>query len=222
MKHIRIIIALVLLLPVLSACEIVDPLEDVELILDVDDADVDLEDGIDVAVAPDQAAITAKPVQNDLDVTSVEEVREIKLKPEFFAFSPAAGKSGAAAGSGLLRAWVVVGGFPLPAMPIEIELQHGEVVSVSPDAIRFKGESYTIDKGAFAAFLARLADPPSLANWQDATMTEVVSAVNEALGADNFVVYLGIEVVRSDSAHPLSGSLKLRKLTVDARVTKGR
>lgn len=224
MKRFGIVVAGLLVMIGISACDVTNPLEDVELIVDVEDAQVDLGgSGLSVAVSPDRPSAQSENVQNDLDIASVEELRQINLKPEFFSFHPSASKSSSAAATGTLEITVIIAGYPLPDAPITATIVNGVVTTVTPSEISFLGQTYSVDESAIDDLLALLpADQrPNLEDWKGASMDQVVSAINGALSSNSIPLSLGIRVTESDENDPLTGDLILNSISVDAQVSQG-
>lgn len=207
----------------LSACEVTDPLEDVNLLLDVDDAVVDLGSGIVVSVQPGSPSAATETVRNDFDVASVEELRAVRLKPEFFAFAAAgAGKQAGVRSTGTIAVYVFVAGIPLPNTPITLTIENSVVRSVSPNTINLLGTTYDVDRSTIEAFFEDLPpeEQPDLKAWQTMTIDEVRNELNAALSSSAFPIAIGTIVSSSDPNDPLTGSLELQLLSFDARVSK--
>lgn len=223
-KRLAFVVAGLMVMIGVSACDVTNPLEDVELIVDVEDAQVDLGgSGIAVAVNPGQPAAQSETVNNDLDIASVNELRQIHLKPEFFSFSPSAAKSSAVAATGTLQIALFINGYPLPDMPITATVVNSVVTNVSPSAISFDGQTYNVDESAIDDLLERLPanQRPNLQDWKGASMSKVVGAINAALESNSIPLSFGIQVTDSDENDPLSGELILSAISVDAQVSQG-
>lgn len=224
-KRIPIIVAGTLLLFGMTACEVTDPLEDVELILDVEDAIVDLGggEGITVPVIPDRPSGKTDRVNNNLEVTSVNDLKSIKLKPEFFSFSAAAGKSGGIAATGVVEVTVAVGGAALPESPITVTIQNDVPTNVSPETIDFQKQTYTVNEDAIDALLEQLPEEerPTLADFKSLTMAEAVELINRELESNEIDIFIGVNVTESDPSDPLSGELTLKEMIVSAQVSQG-
>lgn len=223
-KRLAFVVAGLMVMIGMSACDVTNPLEDVELIVDVEDAQVDLGgSGIAVAVSPGQPSAQSETVNNDLDIASVNELRQIHIKPEFLSFSPSASKSSAVAATGTLQITVFINGYPLPNMPITATVVNSVVTSVSPSAIDFSLSAYNVDESAIDELLEELPakQRPTLQNWKGATMSKVVDAINTALSSNSIPFSFAIRVTDSDENDPLSGELILKSISVDAQVSQG-
>lgn len=204
----------------LLSCDVGGPLEGVDLVLDVEDASVSV-GNVTTEVRTDRPTIRTQDANPDVGVKDVRQVRSIRLKSEYFTFSPAAGsqsKSGAnAMSSGVLDVWVFFGSYPLPSTPISLTITDDVITDIDPSTLDFGGGSYTIDVEELEQLLADLgADAPDLGDWENATIDEVEAAINAALEAEGSPFSIAVEVVEGD----LSGSLTIDQFSIDAQVTK--
>jgi hypothetical protein len=203
----------------LGACDITDPLEDVDLLLDIPDAPVEIPAALgSVQVSPGEPTANSGTASNDSDIDRVELLRSIQIEPGFFSFAPAtasltAGSSIAAAQDGTIRVFLFLGGVPIPGTPVVLTVQNGAVTDVQPRQIEM--ESATIDQSAVESFLASLpaASRPDLSAWESMTLDEVVAEMNAALASGSIPFAIGVEATGD-----LSGTLRLSEIEFDARV----
>lgn len=202
-----------------TGCEISDPLEDVELIVDVQDAEVNLGGGgVGVPVQAGETAATTTSVGNELDVDAVQ-LETINLKPSFFSFSETA-KSGAVMDTGTLTLVVSIGSPPngplFPLSPITITITDDVVTNVQPSSISLAGGTY--DVAAIQELLNSLpADQrPNMTPLGGLTLNETKGAIEAALA--NETGFLFSIIAKSEG---VSGSITLDRLSMDARVSQG-
>jgi hypothetical protein len=201
---------------VLAACEVTDPLEDVELRLRVEGALVELGATAGrIAVAGGTSTVSSSIVGNDLDITSVEVLEQMRILPDYFGYVPAPGKQSAAQASGTVELYLFLGEVPVPGAPVVVTITDDVVTGVAPTTITVS-ES-TIDRDAIEAALGSLppAQQPDLAAWGAMTIDEVVGEINDALVQSSFPLVL-VAVTTGD----LSGDLKLNTFDLDAEVIK--
>ncbi len=211
--------ALSLTVLALGACDITDPLEGVDLILDIEDAPVEIPASIgSVQVSPGQPTANSGMASNDSDIDRVEELRSIQIEPGFFSFAPATGSlmganSIAAAQGGSIRIFLFLGGVPIPGTPVVVTVQNAQVTDVQPRRIQLG--SATIDQSTIESFLASLpaASRPDLAAWESMTLDEVVEEMNAALASGSIPFAIGV-----DATGDLDGTLRLSELQFDAQV----
>ncbi len=203
----------------LGACDITDPLKDVDLLLDIEDAPVEIPAELgSVQVSPGEPTANSGTASNDSDIDRVEVLRSIQIEPGFFSFMPATGSvsgasSIAAAQDGSIRIFLFLGGVPIPGTPVLLTVQNAEVVDVQPRQIQLG--SATIDQSSVESFLASLpaASRPALSAWQSMTLDEVVAEMNAALASGSIPFAIGVEATGD-----LSGTLRLSEIEFDARV----
>lgn len=204
----------------MSACEVTNPLEGVELSLDIEDAEVDLgSSGVSVAVTDGQTETSTISVENDLDVEGVE-LDELKLEPSFFTFTDgAAGKSASLLDTGTITILVAIGLppsgplYPLP--PVTVTIEDNVVTDVQPSSISLLGTTYDAD--AIRELIEALppGERPNMAALGDLTLDQAKTAIEDAL--ENATGFLLSIVVQSDG---ISGTLTLNQFSIDARVTQ--
>lgn len=211
------LLPLLLLVVGLAACEIADPLQDVNLVLDVDDAEVDVPP-IGIHVAPGAPAVVNETVSPDLaDIDDIRDLEAIRLEPRFFGFQADAGKQAA---SGKLRVVASLGGtFPLPGMPVTVTVVDNVVTDVTPSTLSFEGSTYTLDVAGVRAVLAKLGpNAPSFGDFENATLDQVEASVNTALQSAGMPVVVIVDVMEGD----LSGTMTVSGFTLDAKVALAR
>lgn len=205
----------------MTACEITNPLEDVDLLVEVQDAPVEIPASLgSVAVRPEEPTANSGTATNSSDIDRIEELRSIKLEPGFFAFTPASAVSAgpnaravAAAQDGTIRLFLFLGGVPVPGTPVVVTIQNGDVVGVSPEVIQIG--SATVDKSSVASFVESLgvADRPELENWQSMTVDEMVETINASLASGTIPFAIGVETTGD-----VTGTLQLSEIQFDAQV----
>lgn len=214
--------ALPLVLLGLTGCEVTDPLEGVDLRIDLTDASVEIPESVgSVTVDPDRPTAASGSITNETDIASIEELKAIKLEPGFFVFTSAPtalaaeGAEGptVAAANGTIRVFLFMGGVPLPDMPITLTVENDEVTAVTPQTITIAGS--TVDAAAIEAYLEALPeeDRPELDDWQSMTIDQVVAEINAALSSSSFPFTIGVEATGE-----LSGTLRLGEIAFDAEV----
>lgn len=206
----------------LAGCDVSDPLEGVDLILDVPDAPVELDETSGtVPVQSGETSATNSTVANETDIKEVRELRTVRLDPSFFSFESSATASAtraAAAGStgtasGTLVVAVFFNGVPIPGLPVELTIDEDVVTDVSPNSIDLAGAS--IDASALTALLDDLpADQvPALEAWEEMSVSEVIDRINEGLVTRDVPVSV---VVTNDD---LEGTFRIEKFEFDAQVS---
>lgn len=215
------VVACLVLLFGISACEVTDPLEDVELIVDVKDAAVDLgASGVSVDVQDGQATATTSNIGNELDVDGVE-LNVVNIKPSFFAFSEGGTAKGASLlDSGTLTVLVSIGLppsgplFPLP--PVTVTIENNVVTDVQPRSISLLGGTYDIPRIQAIVESIPEDERPNMTALGSLTIAQAKAAAEAAL--TNQTGFLFSIVVQSNG---ISGTLTLSELSIDARVTQG-
>lgn len=202
----------------LSGCDISDPLEGTNLVLDVEDASVGF-GAVTTEVRTDRPSIQTEQVSPDLDVQEVRELRAIRLKPSFFEFTSSAGaaqsqRARRKAASGTLEIWVFFNSFPLPNTPVTVTIENDEVTGVDPAELSFG--TYQIDEEALRQLLDNLEESPELGDWENATIDEVTAAVNEGLQSSGVPISIAVTVVEGD----LNGSMTLDQFSMDGQVAR--
>ncbi len=211
----------VLVLFGISACDVTDPLEDVGLIVDVEDAAVDLRgSGVAVTIQDGETTAIMQTVANDLDVARVE-LNAVNLEPSFLSFAVAPpGKSVSVMDSGTLTILVSVGLppagplFPLP--PLVVTIEDNVVTDVQPRSISLLGGTYDISQIEAVIESLPASQRPDLADLGSLTIDQAREAVEAALVSSTG--FLFSFVVQSDG---ISGTLTLNQLSIDARITQG-
>lgn len=214
--------ALALAVFALAGCEVTNPLEDVELRVDVTDAPVAIPASAGtVAVRSDAPTANSGTATNDTDIERVEELRTIRLQPSYFSFASAvagADRAGPnatiAAQSGTIRIFIFLGGVPIPDTPIVVTVEDNVVTGVAPQEIEIA--SATINAGTIESFLDSLppGSVPDLADgWQTMTVDEVVAEINQALASSSIAFTIGVEATGG-----LDGTLQLSEIAFDAEI----
>ena len=129
-RFVRPIMAVAVLLA-LPACDAKDPLEGVDLILEVDDAPVAV--GASMQVVPNQVSSVSINVGASSDIKSVQEITSIMLDPTDFSYTQSAGlraaSSVSAAASGNINVVLRIGNVGLAAL---LTVQDNVVTNVAP------------------------------------------------------------------------------------------
>lgn len=208
----------------MTACEITNPLEDVDLLVEVQDAPVEIPASLgSVAVRPDEPTANSGTATNSSDIDRIEELRSIKLQPRFFSFTPASAVSAgpsaravAAAQDGTIRLFLFLGGVPVPGTPVVVSIENGDVVGVNPEVIQIG--SATVDKSSVGSFVESLdlADRPDLEDWQSMTVDEMVETLNTSLASGSIPFAIGVETTGD-----VTGTLQLSEIQFDAQVAFG-
>lgn len=205
----------------LSGCDISSPIEGVDLVLDVEDASVNV-GSVTTDVRPDQPSVKNEEVNPDTNVKEVRDLRTIRLKTEFFDFSSGASGTQSKAGqgtsaSGTLEISVFFAGYPLPQSPFTLTITDDVVTEIAPTTLSFQGNTYDLEADNLRQLLEDLGDEaPDLENWENATLDEVETALKEALRSDSAPISVAVEVVEGN----LSGSLTVDKFNIDAQVAR--
>lgn len=200
-----------------AGCDVTDPLKDVELHLDLNEAPVEIPASFGtVAVAAGQATVTNGTVSNDTDVDRIERLKAITLLPSYFTFTPAAvgsttGDLVPLAQSGTLSLFVFLNGVPVPGTPVQITIQNDAVTAVSPQRIEIAGA--TVDVSTVQAFLAALngVPVPLAAGWETMTVDQIVARINDALASYSIPISIGVTATGD-----LDGTLRLSRISFDA------
>lgn len=205
----------------LAACDITNPLEDVDLLLDIDSAPVAIPASLGtIQVSPNSPRANSGTATNDSDIDRIEELRSITIKPSSLTFTPA---SGAATGSaartiaadqdGTIRVFLFLGDVPVPGTPIVVTVQDGAVTGVNPQEIQIG--SATIDASSVSSFIESLpaGSRPDLDDWESMTVDEVVDQINASLASGSIPFAFGVETTGD-----VSGTLRLSEIEFDAQV----
>lgn len=205
----------------LAACDITNPLEDVDLILDIDSAPVAIPASLGtIQVSPNSPRANSGTATNDSDIDHIEELHSITIKPSFLTFTPASASANgngarmaAAEQDGTIRIFLFLGLVPVPGTPVVVTVQNGAVTDVDPQEIQIG--SATIDAASVSSFIESLpADSrPELDGWQSMTVDEVVDQINASLASGTIPFAFGVETTGD-----LSGTLRLSELEFDAQV----
>lgn len=214
--------ALSLGLLVLTACEVTNPLEDVELRLDVQNAPVEIPASTGtVAVRSGEPTVNSGTATNDTDIERVEQLKSITLDASFFSYTPAAasgaaGATTAASVDGTIRLFIFLGGVPVPGTPIVLTVSDAVVTAVEPREVVIAGA--TVNASTIGAFIESLPPQsrPELDDWQSMTIDEVIGEINAALSSGSVPIAIGVEATGG-----LDGSLQLEQIEFDAEVVIG-
>lgn len=211
--------ALGLALFALVGCDVTDPLEDVELRVDISDAPVDISASAGtLTVLAGTATAAGGTVTNDTDIDRIENLEAITIRPAYLTFTPAAASvaddAPIAAQTGTLSLYAFIAGVPLPcdpALPINVTIEDDVVTAVTPQRCEIGGA--TIDAATIEAFIASL--PPGAialtAGWENFTVNQVVDAINAALASSSIDISIGVTATGD-----LDGTLRLSQITFDA------
>ena len=207
------------------ACDLKDPLENVDIRLDIKDAPIEFSgnEGT-VAVSTEQASITTASVSMDADIEEVEDLKVLRIKAEDFTFTPSAGAQASTGfmnlvqASGQLELGILISGLPVPGFPITLTIVNNVVTDVSPDEITFSNVVY--QKEQIEAMINALPESqrPNLpSNWDNLTVAQAKELIEEELGKAGFDISIIVNVLSGD----LNGSLTLGEFSVDAEVVTG-
>ncbi|MEX0893999.1 MAG: hypothetical protein WEB88_17655, partial [Gemmatimonadota bacterium] len=129
-RFLRPLLAVAVLLA-LPACDAKDPLEGVDLILEVEDAPVAIQASIQVV--PNQVTSVSTNVGAPSDVKSVQDITSIAVDPADFGYTQSAGlraaSSASAAASGNINVVLRIGNVGLAAL---LTVQDNVVTNVAP------------------------------------------------------------------------------------------
>lgn len=205
----------------LTACDVSEPLENVDLILDVPDAPVEMDEASGtVPVRPGETSATNSTVPNETDIKEVRELRTIRLDPSFFSFESAAasasgGPAGSAAGtsSGTITVAVFFNGVPIPGLPVEVTIDDDGVTDVTPSSISLAEAS--VDAPALTELLDDLPaeEKPSLEAWEGMSVPDIIERINQGLASRD----VPISVVLTNDG--LDGTFRIQKFEFDAQVS---
>lgn len=206
----------------LIACDVTDPLEDVELRLEVQNVPVEIPASVGtVTVRSGEPTVNAGTATNDTDIDRVEQLKSIELHPSFFSYTPTAdsGAAGASAATtaatvdGMIRVFIFLGGVPVPGNPVVLTVEDTVVTAVEPQELDIAGS--TVNASMIAAFIESLPPEsrPQLDDWQSMTTDEVIDEINTALASGSVPIAIGIEATGE-----LGGTLQLERIEFDAVV----
>lgn len=203
----------------LMACDVTNPLEDVELRLDIQNAPVEIPASVGtIVVRSGEPTVNEGTATNDTDIDRIEDLQSINLDPSFFSYTAAA--SGAAASAapaasldGTIRLFIFLGGVPVPGTPVVLTVDDAVVTAVEPQEIDIAGS--TVNASTIAAFIESLPPEsrPQLDDWQSMTIDEVIAEINAALASGTVPIALGVETTGG-----LEGTLQLEQIEFDAVV----
>lgn len=204
-----------------AACDVPDPLEGVDLIVDVPDAPVELDAASGtVSIEPGRTVATNSTVANETDIETVRELRSVRLDPSFFSFESSAittpagtAAAGAARASGTIVVAVFLNGVPVPGFPVEITVVEDEVTDVSPGSIPIA--TAEVDAVSLRALLDDLPadETPPLEAWEEMSLSDIIARINQGLADRDLPVSV---VVRSEE---LGGTFRIQRFEFDAQVS---
>lgn len=201
----------------LSGCDVTDPLQDVELHVDLSDAPVDIPASVGtLTIQAGQAAVNTGTVTNDTDIDRIETLRSITVLPSYLTFTPvaaaAAGGADIAAQTGTIEVLVTVNGYPIPPdQPLVITIEDDVVTAITPLSIEFAGVTYNPE--SIQDFLDSLAgvEVPLIEGWETLTLDQVISEIETALASSSFTISIAVTPTGD-----LDGTLVLSQLSFDA------
>ena len=209
----------------MPACDFKDPLENVDIRLDIEDAPIQFSgnEGT-VTVSTEQANITTANVSMDSDIEEVEDLKVVRLKAEDFSFTPSAGAQASngfmslVQASGQLQLGLLVSGLPVPGFPVTLTIVNNVVTDVSPDEINFSNVVYQKDQIEAMINALPASQRPNLpSNWDNLTVAQAKQLIEDELGKAGFDISIVVNVISGD----LNGSLTLGEFSVDAEVVTG-
>lgn len=199
----------------LSACDFTDPLKDVDLLLKAERVPLELSgDKGTLTVESGQTTVKKTTIKNDLDVKSIDELKQVQIKPEYFTFTPAAGKTGEVY-NGTVRVFAFLDGQPVTmGEPIVITIEDSRVTDVTPTSIEIEGNE--IDRQAIEDALDALPEEsrPDLEVWKELTVDEVIDELEKVLQGESFPLTFVVETTGN-----LSGTVIVNQIDIDVLLT---
>jgi len=203
----------------LGACEITDPLDGVDIHLDIEDVPVAL-NSPSVAVATGTATQANVSFSFPSAVTSVEDISEITLLPSFFTYTPAAGGPGATAGGSMASGVVLVGvetttGIPL--LGVRLTITNDAITGVSPTNSPLAAMAESIRTSAQAVIALQPALAARFQPWLNITVDQLFAQINALLTSPAG----GLRFVVTPISGNVNGSLSLSQFLLSGKVSKG-
>ena len=199
----------------LSACDFTDPLKDVDLILKAERVPIELKgDKGALTVESGQTTLKKTTFTNDLDVKSIDELKQVQIKPEYFTFTPAAGKTSEVY-NGTVRIFVFLDGQPVTlGEPILVTVEDSRVTDVTPKSIEIEGNE--INRQAIEDAIDNLPEEsrPDLEAWKELTVDEVIDELEKVLARESFPLTFVVETTGN-----LSGTITVNQIDIDVLLT---
>ena len=214
--------ALLPLVASLAACEVKNPLEDVNVILNITDAPISLSAIPALGLVAGQVSQRTGTVNTQSPVESVNSVSAIKLAPAFFGFTPTAPApaAGMAAGSNSVSGTVLVtvrsGTTPLVAVTLTIV--NNVVTAVDPSVATLASMAAAYRSKVDAAIAANPSLAGQFGSYQGLTADQLLANINAVLTS----AQSNITVVATVLSGDVTGSLSISQFTVDGQVTADR
>lgn len=214
--------ALLPLVASLAACDVKNPLEDVNVILNITDSPISLSAVPALGLVAGQASQRSATINTQSPVESVNSVSAIKLAPSFFQFTASAPAPGAgmAAGSNTVDGTVLVtvrsGTTPLVAVTLTIA--NNVVTAVDPSVATLASMAAAYRAKVDAAIAANPSLAGQFGNYQSLTADQLLANINAVLTS----AQTSITVVATVLSGNVTGSLSISQFTVDGQVTADR
>jgi len=201
----------------LGACEITDPLEGVDIHLDIEDVPVNINSPA-VAVAPGTMTEVNTNVSFAGTVSSVKDISEITLHPSYFTFTPAAGGPGSSAAGGMASGslFVAVASGGQPILAVTVHITNDVVTGVTPAVADLEAMTASIRANAEAAVAAVPATAARFASWRSLTSHQLIETVGSMLTSNDASLTLLVIPFTGN----LWGSFSLSQFQLSASVTK--
>jgi hypothetical protein len=204
-----------------TACDFKDPLEGVQIKLDVQDAPITVSNASVVAKAG-QPAVSTTTVNSPSDIESIDDLKVIRFKPADFTYTNSGAFQTSNAmtmnltqASGTVSVLVMVAGIPIPGTPIQVTISNNVVTSVTPAALDLRTAVFS--KSAIEALINSLpagSRPALPAGWATMTEAQAKAAIQEALANDSFSLTFVV-----NATGDLNGTLRINGFSIDALVS---
>lgn len=197
--------ALVVALP---ACDVTDPLEGVDLILETDDAPVSM--NATVAVVPGEITSTTTTVSKPSEIKSVSDIASLTLKPSDFTFAATSGLRTASAdasmGSGTIEVMITMNyANHSIRMGGTVTIVNNVVTDVTP-AKYFDLRNFARYKESVIRTMYLFGVPqPEITAFETMTVEEVQAALEGAINQGAFSLTVNV----TTSSPELTGSLRI-------------
>jgi hypothetical protein len=207
-----------LLAAALPACDIRNPTENVDVRLNIRDAQVNLATLGAAQIVPGQATELTSVISGGGNVASLEAVQAIKLEPAFLTFRPASGDVAQAAGgvSGTVLVALRAGNRPL--LSAVITIVNDKVTGIDPAIATLATAVEKIRQHGAAAAQQVPGAAGRLGDWQSLTAAQLLATLESILASPQS----GLTLVVLPLSGNVTGSLQVSGFTVDATVTARR
>ena len=201
----------------LTACDVRNPLDGVDVRLAIHEAKVDLSGLGALPLVVGQVTERTSIVDVAEAVKSLDAVHGIKLDPAYLTFTPAVGDATAASAPPSGTVLVALRAGHRPLLAVIVTVTDGQVTGIDPRSATLEIAVAKIRQHAVTAEQALGAGAP-LGDWQSLTAASLLATLESILSARQS----GLTLVALPLSGNLSGHLRVSRFVVDATVTAQR